>query len=106
VAGPDVWSLATGSTLHMITRGGRSRVGTTRFVTDSGGVVTLNGLRMGPSNAIDASAHLDSIPIGMLLPENGGPFWRGRLGGDVSVAGRTDDPILAVDLLAKVDTAA
>jgi autotransporter translocation and assembly factor TamB len=107
VLGQNTWALASGHPLRMTTRNGRTVIEATRFVTDAGGVVDLSSVQMGPGNSIALAAHIDSVPlpVGAVDTTTGLLLWHGRLAGDVTVSGRTDDPIVAAQLVARADTA-
>lgn len=103
--GSDVWQLAAPG-MTFTASNGRTDFAPWVVTAASGGRFRATRLRTGPGTQIAGAFVLENFPVSTpppVTPE--GIFWRGRLAGEVEVAGQSTDPDLQVHLAASTDSA-
>ncbi len=100
----ETWQVAD-APLRFVTRGGITSFLPWRVVAARGGELRAAELVFGPADRVHGSFVLTDVPVATPRRDGDSPYWRGRLGGEIRLAGATANPDARVHLSAHTDSA-
>lgn len=100
----EAWTAAAPG-IHFTTLNGRTNVAALRVLAAHGGEVRSSRLVFGPGDRVDGAFTLDDVPVATPIREGDAVYWRGRLRGDVRLAGVMGNPEVRLHLGAHTDSA-